>query len=253
MQKNLLLTIIFLSVTLLLFSFSKITHASLFAAAAHRTVQSQADTTSDTVSNERLSLSRELYDSLKLEEAGLSFQALDYAIKGYNKLVANGEVSNSEYLSIADMSQSSRKKRFYLLDVKNFRLMVNTFVAHGRNSGIDEAVRFSNSPNSNETSLGFYITKGTYRGKHGLSLRLSGLENGFNSNAESRGIVVHGAPYVNDGRAQSEYMGRSQGCPALPENEYTQVISLIKDGSVLFVYHPDGNYINESPLLNNEG
>jgi hypothetical protein len=112
------------------------------------------------------------------------------------------------------------------------------------------AKSFSNDLNSNKSSLGFYVTKSTYNGKHGMSLRISGLEHGFNDNAEARGVVVHGAPYVNAGRANSDYMGRSQGCPALPENEYAQVINIIKDGSVLFVFNPDSNYLQSSTLLN---
>ena len=112
------------------------------------------------------------------------------------------------------------------------------------------AQRFSNAFNSEASSLGFYITKGTYNGKHGLSLRLSGQEPGFNDNAEARGVVVHGANYVNAGRVNSDYMGRSQGCPALPENEYAAVISMIKDGSVMFLYHPSENYLDQSAFLN---
>jgi hypothetical protein len=112
------------------------------------------------------------------------------------------------------------------------------------------AEKFSNQMNSEESSLGFYVTENTYTGKHGLSLRINGLEEGFNSNAEARGVVVHGAPYVNADRVNSGYMGRSQGCPALPVNEYAKVINIIKDGSVLFVYHPSAAYLQSSSILN---
>jgi hypothetical protein len=112
------------------------------------------------------------------------------------------------------------------------------------------AKSFSNNVNSNKSSLGFYVTESTYRGKHGLSLRIDGLEQGFNDNAEARGVVVHGAAYVNGARASSSYMGRSQGCPALPENEYADVINIIKGGSVMFIYGNDNNYLQSSPLLN---
>ena len=161
-----------------------------------------------------------------------------------------GVVQNTQYLTIVDFSQSSRKKRFYLLDVKNQELELNTFVAHGKNSGVDQAVRFSNTPESEASSLGFYVTKETYRGKHGLSLKLAGLEDGFNDNAEARAIVVHGANYVNAGRVRSAYMGRSQGCPALPQAQAAKVINLIKGGSSLFVYHPSQKYLNNSKILN---
>ena len=191
-----------------------------------------------------------LYESLNLSGFGLSKEAFDYAIKGYQKLVDKGEVENNKYLTVGDFSQSSRKKRFYLIDVENQELVVNTFVSHGKNSGVDMANSFSDRINSNQSSLGFYVTKGTYTGKHGMSLRLSGKENGFNANAEARAIVVHGANYVNAGRVNSGFMGRSQGCPALPMKEYAKVINLIKDGSVMFIYHPSQNYIQQSQLIN---
>jgi hypothetical protein len=134
--------------------------------------------------------------------------------------------------------------------MKKDSLVWNTYVAHGKNSGVDEATRFSNQPNSEASSLGFYITKNTYQGKHGLSLRISGQDKGFNDNAEARGVVVHGASYVNSSRVNSAYMGRSQGCPALPQSEYADVINIIKDGSVMFVYHPSEEYVENSALLN---
>ncbi|HEY1114513.1 MAG TPA: murein L,D-transpeptidase catalytic domain family protein [Chitinophagaceae bacterium] len=191
-----------------------------------------------------------LYEGLDLSNAGLSREAFDYAIKGYEKLVAEGAVTKDQYLTIVDFSQSGRKKRFYLIDMKNNELLVNTFVSHGKNSGLDMAKKFSNTINSEQSSLGFYVTSATYTGKHGLSLRLQGQEEGFNSNAMARGIVVHGAAYVNSGRVNSDFMGRSQGCPALPEKEYAKVINIIKDGSVMFLYHPSQDYIQNSPVLN---
>lgn len=191
-----------------------------------------------------------LYEGLSLESKGLSKEAFDYAVKGYEKLVAEGAVTKNQYLTIVDFSQSGRKKRFYLLDMEKGEMLVNTFVSHGKNSGLDMAEKFSNTPNSEQSSLGFYVTSATYTGKHGLSLRLQGQEEGFNSNAMARGIVVHGANYVNAGRVNSAFMGRSQGCPALPEKEYAKVINIIKDGSVMFVYHPSQDYLQNSPLLN---
>jgi hypothetical protein len=127
---------------------------------------------------------------------------------------------------------------------------MNTYVAHGRNSGLDKTAKFSNVPESAESSLGFYITKGVYFGKHGRSLKIAGQDEGFNDNAEARAIVVHGADYVNEGRVNSGYMGRSLGCPALPVNEVNEAIDYMKDGSVLFLYSPDENYLQSSALLN---
>jgi hypothetical protein len=190
-----------------------------------------------------------MFNELNLQKAGLSEQTLEYAVKGYQKLVDSGLVNNAQYLTIVDLSQSSRNKRFYILDMKKDSLVWNTYVAHGKNSGVDMAKSFSNSFDSNKSSLGFYVTESTYNGKHGLSLRIDGLEHGFNDNAEARGVVVHGAPYVNAGRVSTAYMGRSQGCPALPENEYADVINIIKGGSVLFIYGNDSNYVQSSTLL----
>jgi hypothetical protein len=244
MNKHLFPVALIVSLSVVFFSFAKANSSKLVASAMDSSVID-----SSSVMHE-ISLSEKVYNSLHLQQAGLSKQAVDYAITGYQKLVDSGLVNNTEYLTIVDLSQSSRNKRFYILDMKNDSLIWNTYVAHGRNSGVDMAKSFSNNVNSNKSSLGFYVTESTYRGKHGLSLRIDGLEQGFNDNAEARGVVVHGAAYVNGARASSSYMGRSQGCPALPENEYADVINIIKGGSVMFIYGNDNNYLQSSPLLN---
>jgi hypothetical protein len=245
MMKNIVLLTLLVSASIISLSFAKANNSAKTIASA-----SDSGATDSAMIAHEVSLTDKLFSDLKLQNLGLSRQAIDYAVKGYQKLVDSGVVKNSQYLTIADLSQSSRNKRFYILDIQNDKLVWNTYVAHGRNSGVDVAKSFSNDLNSNKSSLGFYLTETTYSGKHGLSLRINGLERGFNDNAEARGVVVHGAPYVNAGRANSDYMGRSQGCPALPENEYAQVINIIKDGSVLFVYNPDTNYLQTSSLLN---
>jgi hypothetical protein len=191
-----------------------------------------------------------IYDSLKLDELGMSKQALVYAYEGQQKLEETGVVSNPDILTVCDFSQPSDHKRMYILDVKNFKVLMNTYVAHGRNSGLQYAERFSNRPESLQSSLGFYVTKGTYFGKHGLSLKLSGQEKGINDNAEARSVVVHGANYIGDQRLGSAYMGRSFGCPAVPEQEVSKVINLIKNGTALFIYHPSQQYLHGSTVLN---
>ena len=138
----------------------------------------------------------------------------------------------------------------YIIDVKNFKVLLNTYVAHGKNSGLEYAKRFSNRHESLQSSLGFYVTKNTYFGKHGLSLRLSGQDKGFNDNAESRAVVVHGAQYIGDNRLNSAYMGRSFGCPAVPQKLANKVINTIKNGTTLFIYHPSQQYLHGSTLLN---
>jgi hypothetical protein len=242
MKKAVFLAVLFISLSLVFISFTKARSSALVASLKDSTIIDSAAM--------KPALSDKLYDSLHLQDAGLSKQTLEYAVKGYQKLVDSGLVTNTQYLTIVDFSQSSRNKRLYILDMQNDKLAWNTYVAHGKNSGVDMAKSFSNEFNSEKSSLGFYVTKATYTGKHGMSLRLGGLEHGFNNNAEARGVVVHGAAYVNAGRVHSAYMGRSQGCPALPENEYAQVINLIKGGSVMFLYNPSEDYLQSSSLLN---
>jgi hypothetical protein len=182
-----------------------------------------------------------LYDSLGLERLGLKKDALVYAYKGQQKLVKKGILPNSGILTVCDFSQPSDSKRLYIIDVKNFKVLLNTYVAHGKNSGDEYASRFSNRTRSLQSSLGFYVTKGTYFGKHGLSLRLAGQDGGYNDKAESRAIVVHGASYIGDEWLGGK-MGRSFGCPAVPQRYASKVINLIKNGTCLFIYHPLKSY-----------
>ncbi|HVG40075.1 MAG TPA: murein L,D-transpeptidase catalytic domain family protein [Chitinophagaceae bacterium] len=198
-----------------------------------------------------LTASANLYDSLNLGKLGLSFDALQYAYKGYQRLLTKHALGdNSDILTVIDFSQSSHKKRMYILDMKNMKVLVNTYAAHGKNSGLNYAEAFSNIPESLQSSLGFYVTKNTYTGKHGLSLRLDGKDRGFNDKAEERAVVVHGADYIGDQRLGSAYMGRSFGCPAVPQAISAKVINYIKNGSCLFIYHPSKNYLHGSTILN---
>lgn len=195
-------------------------------------------------------VSTRLHEKLDLGSMGLSIEALQYAYTGYMELVNKGAVKNSDILTVCDFSQSSRKKRMYIIDLKKEKVLVNTYVAHGKNSGIDYATKFSNIPESLQSSLGFYVTKGTYFGKHGLSLKLDGQERGFNDKAEERAVVIHGADYIGSHRLGAPYMGRSFGCPAIPEELKEKVINLIKNGTTLFIYHPSKSYLHGSRLLN---
>jgi len=190
-----------------------------------------------------------VYDSLHLNLAGLSEQAYAYAKKGFEKLLQEGKLLNDSIISIIDFSLPSNKKRLFVIDVKNYRMLYNTLVAHGRNTGREWAASFSNQPASYKSSPGFYLTRETYQGKHGLSLKLEGLESGINDNAYKRGIVVHGAEYVTETLATAQgFIGRSQGCPAVPDQVSRPVINTIKDGTCLFIFHP--SYIDRSVVLN---
>jgi hypothetical protein len=191
-----------------------------------------------------------IYDSLQLNTLGLSKKAFIEGLKGYAVLRAQGKLNNDEILTIADFSLPSTKKRLFIIDLENFKLLFNTYVAHGRNSGKEYARHFSNSPESHMSSLGFYVTCQTYYGEHGLSLKLQGEEKGINDNAASRAIVIHPADYVSESTVKSlGYLGRSYGCPALPEKVATPIIKTIKDGSCFFVYSDSKKYISRSSLL----
>jgi L,D-transpeptidase catalytic domain len=191
-----------------------------------------------------------LYDNLRLDTLSLSREAFLYATQGYKNMLAAGELSNDRILSIVDFSLPSSQKRLFIIDMESGKLLFNTWVSHGRNSGTDMATRFSNNPESFQTSLGFYITGNTYRGEHGYSLKLEGQEQGINDNALLRKIVIHGAAYVNQRTiAQKGYIGRSLGCPAIPDKLHKAIINVIRDGSCLFLYSPDTSYITRSKIL----
>lgn len=192
-----------------------------------------------------------LYEAFDLQEIGLNRKAFQYALKGYNYLLEHHWLNNPNILTICDMSQSSRNKRLYILDLEQKKVLVNTYVAHGRNSGGEFARSFSNSSSSHKSSLGFYITENTYYGSNGLSLKIRGMEKGFNDRASSRNIVVHGSEYVSpDFLQMNKFCGRSYGCPAVPADESETIIDLIQEGSCLFIYYPTKKYLVRSKILN---
>ena len=191
------------------------------------------------------------YESMHLNDLGLSKTAFSYAMKGFNYLVQQGRLSKDNIISIVDFSQSSSHKRLFVIDLNDLRVLYNTYVAHGVNSGREYANQFSNTPESNKSSLGFYETKNTYQGGNGYSLKLAGLEKGINDNAERRDIVMHGAEYVDESLIRSQgYIGRSWGCPALPEKLHKPIIDKIKNGTCLFIYSPDNAYLKKSKIIN---
>lgn len=248
MKKNFLPLLLCLAVSLGMMPILKAGNRSgATVAAAISTASGDSNTSVD--ANVALSAGARLYSQSGLAALGLSQDAFNYAFKGFQNLVNNG-VLNQQVLTIVDFSQPSSKKRMYIVDMASGEVLFNTYVAHGRNSGLDYAEHFSNSNESLQSSLGFYVTKGTYFGKHGLSLRLSGLEDGWNSNAEARAVVVHGAEYIGSNRADAAYMGRSWGCPAVPQAQAPKVINLIKDGTALFIYHPTQKYLESSRIIN---
>ncbi len=191
-----------------------------------------------------------LYDELKLASMGLARQIFNYAVSGYEMLREAGRLANEQVITIVDFSRSSREKRLFVIDLKQQRVLFNTYVAHGVNSGKEFARAFSNRPESNQSSLGFYTTAGTYQGKHGYSLYLNGLEKGINDLANHRDIVVHGAEYVSEEVVRVQgYLGRSHGCPAIPQALSRPIIDRIKNGSMLFIFGEDPRYPQRTALL----
>ena len=192
-----------------------------------------------------------IFEGISASGSKLSKEVFELAFMGFEKLSAHGKLSPDSILTIIDFSRSSREKRMHVIDLKSGKLLFNNVVAHGRNSGEEFASHFSNQPNSHKSSLGFYITGNTYNGSNGYSLVLDGLEKGFNDKAKDRAIVIHGAAYANEKVIQSgQRLGRSFGCPALPEDLNKEVIKKIKGGNCLFIYYPDSRYLNSSKLIN---
>jgi L,D-transpeptidase catalytic domain len=210
-------------------------------------ISSISTTTNSTATNKAIAL----YDAMKLKNFGLSKAAFEYALKGYEYLLEKHKLNHSSVLSICDFSQSSRRKRFFVIDMEQQKVLINTYVAHGRKSGSEYARSFSNNPESHMSSLGFYKTETTYYGEHGLALKIEGLEKGFNDKADARNIVLHGSKYVGaDFLRYNRFNGRSFGCPAIPASQTSSVINAIKNGSCLFIYHPTKKYLTQSKILN---
>lgn len=167
-----------------------------------------------------------------------SFESFSIALEGFYKLKEKGLVIK-DILTLIDFSKSSNTKRLWVIDLTTNEVLFNTLVAHGKNTGEEFANYFSNKAESFQSSLGFYATAEVYIGKHGLSLRLDGLQKGLNDKARERAVVVHGADYVSESFIKNhKRLGRSQGCPALPVEMNKKIINVIKERSCLFIYHP---------------
>ncbi len=163
----------------------------------------------------------------------ISYNVFKQAFIAYNKTKGK----KKSLLTIIDYSKPSTQKRFYVIDLKSNKLLYKTYVSHGMNSGKLKANEFSNKVDSHKTSLGTFLTENTYNGGNGYSLKLNGLTRGKNDNALKRYIVIHGAKYVSESFIKRNgYLGRSWGCPALPEALATKIINTIKGGSVIFAY-----------------
>ena len=172
---------------------------------------------------------------------------LALAVEARACAVASGEVAPETRLAVIDYSRPSTDKRLWVFDLANERLMFNEYVSHGQGSGDNYATRFSNVEGSFATSLGLYRTAETYYGSNGYSMRMAGLDAGFNDNARMRAIVMHGAWYANPDLIQRQgRLGRSQGCPALREGIARQVIDSLKGDQLVFSYADDAPWLERS-------
>ncbi|SDS07147.1 murein L,D-transpeptidase catalytic domain family protein [Gramella sp. MAR_2010_147] len=192
-----------------------------------------------------------LYEAFSVNNATMpNLPVFEKAISGYTKLDEAGNVSNP-LLTVIDFNLSSKKKRMWILNMDTKEVVFNTYVAHGKNTGVEFAKNFSNTVSSHQSSLGFYVTGETYYGKNGLSLFIDGMEKGFNSRARERYVVIHGADY-----AEPEFinrygrLGRSYGCPAVPNKIAKELIHKIKGKSVVYIHKSDEDYLQKSSYLN---
>lgn len=159
-------------------------------------------------------------------------------------------LDSKQLLTVIDFSKPSTEKRLWVFDLKNGRVLINTWVSHGKNSGAMNASSFSNSPGSLKSSLGVFLTEEPYLGGHGVALRVKGLEAGINDNAYRRDIVFHGAWYVNaDTIRKYGQIGRSWGCPAVSENTIKSLVDTIKENTLVFAYYPDQSWLRHSKYL----
>lgn len=186
----------------------------------------------------------QLYNQLGVADSGLSYPVFEKALTGYLNLKNDGKLSaEKQLLTVIDFDKPSTEKRLWVLDLATKQVLFNTLVAHGHNSGENVATNFSNENESNMSSLGFYVTQGEYNGKHGRSLKLQGVDEGYNDNAMARSVVMHGADYVSeDFIKQFGRLGRSLGCPALPMDQYAQIIDAVNGGTCLYLNGNDDSF-----------
>jgi hypothetical protein len=195
---------------------------------------------------------RDTYAATGAEQQGLRFEVFEKALTGYLNLRQAGQLANDkQLLTVVDFDLPSTEKRLWVVDLAQNKILFHTLVAHGHNSGENEASNFSNTNESNMSSLGFYVTQDEYQGRHGRSLRLLGQDEGWNTNAAARSIVMHGADYVSEAFIQQNgRLGRSLGCPALPMDQKDAIIAAVTGGTCLFLNKSNAGY--DSHYLNEE-
>lgn len=195
-------------------------------------------------SGSELAAGEQLFEEMHLGGI-VNFLAFREAVAGYHRITQKTQ----PIMTLIDFTKPSTEKRLFVFDMEKKRIIYSSVVSHGRNSGVNYATSFSNKEGSYQSSLGFYLTENTYQGKNGYSLVLDGLEKGINDRARQRAIVMHGAAYANPSTIASGRLGRSLGCPALPQALAKPIINTIQKGSVLFIYANNEEYRAQSSLL----
>ena len=186
-----------------------------------------------------------------INDTTLNYQAFEQGLTGYWNLDKRNELKRKDILTIVDFSLPSSEQRMFIIDLCKNKIIYRTIVAHGVNSGGLYARHFSNDENSHQSSIGFYTTTTTYSGKFDLALRIEGMEYS-NSHANSRGVVIHAAKYATYEFLEQNgcTLGRSYGCPALPYENFEQVVEWIKGGTCFYIYYPSRSYVRHSKYLN---
>ncbi|WP_029038339.1 murein L,D-transpeptidase catalytic domain family protein [Salinimicrobium xinjiangense] len=231
-------------------SFAFTTYEPTVNTPAEPTSEEPVEVKAEPTAEEKINL---LYEEFAAVNADMpSRVSFTYALTGYNKLETENKIEN-KLLTIVDFSLPSTEKRMWILNMEDQSILYHTYVSHGQNTGGNMATKFSNTPNSLQSSLGFYVTAETYYGKNGLSLFIDGMEKEFNSKARERYVVIHGADYAKEESIKRlGRLGRSYGCPAVPSEISIDLINTIKGGSALFIYHTNEDYIAKSTYLNSK-
>ena len=189
-----------------------------------------------------------LYDCL--QEPSLNFTMFKQGVKGFYSMKNKQELSDENHLTLIDFSLPSNEERFFVIDLKAKKILYQSIIAHGKNSGGLYANKFSNKSESRMSSVGFFITGKIYNGKYDYSMKLHGKES-TNNNVFDRGVVVHSADYATEEflKSNGNILGRSYGCPALPHKNYKEIVTTISDGSCFYIYHPNQKYSRDSGYL----
>lgn len=192
----------------------------------------------------------DLVGTLAAKAPGLSPAVLSQALAAAHCARTRGTAPHADRLAVIDYSRPSTEPRLWVFDLSSRRLLFAEHVAHGRNSGANHAQDFSNEEGSYRSSLGLFRTADTYQGGNGYSLRLDGLDPGFNDRARQRYIVMHGAPYVDPiAAARQGRLGRSFGCPAVRPQVARAMIDTLRNGQLLFAWYPDPDWLANSSNL----